>query len=116
MLEAIIAIGVTGIVLFILSFFMHDKIKDLEGQVEEISISSMQENYHIKQKLRILEEELLTDDLTAGMELQQTNINSKQPLITTIREMREKGYSISQIAEKTRMSDHDILSIIHQFK
>ncbi|MFD2630836.1 hypothetical protein [Oceanobacillus kapialis] len=62
MLFAVIAILVVAIVLFILSFFMNDRIEDLESQLEQFSISTMQDTYQMKKKIKILEEELLTEN------------------------------------------------------
>ncbi|MFD1363051.1 hypothetical protein [Lentibacillus salinarum] len=67
MLYAIIAIIVVAVVLLILSFFTNDKIADLESELEQLSISTMQENYQLKKKVNILEEELLTDDFSDSM-------------------------------------------------
>ncbi|QKY69461.1 hypothetical protein [Lentibacillus sp. CBA3610] len=64
MMYTIIAIIVIAVVLLILSFFMNDKFDDLESELEQLSISTMQENYQIKKKINILEEELLTDDFS----------------------------------------------------
>ncbi|SFA70931.1 hypothetical protein SAMN04488072_101158 [Lentibacillus halodurans] len=64
MMYAIIAIIVIAVVLLVLSFFMNDKFDDLESELEQLSISTMQENYQMKKKIKILEEELLTDDFS----------------------------------------------------
>lgn len=64
MVYAAIAIIVVAIVLFGLSFFMNDKFEDLESQVEQLSISTMQDTYQMKKKIKILEEELLPEDIT----------------------------------------------------
>ncbi|WP_373892821.1 hypothetical protein ACUL41_08940 [Virgibacillus natechei] len=63
MIYAGIAIIIVAVVLFILSFFMNDKFKDLESQVEQLSISTMQDTYQMKKKIKILEEELLPEDI-----------------------------------------------------
>lgn len=62
MLFAVIAILVVAIVLFVLSFFMNDRLEDLESQLEQFSISTMQDTYQMKKKIKILEEELLTEN------------------------------------------------------
>ncbi|MBP1971771.1 hypothetical protein J2Z83_003926 [Virgibacillus natechei] len=64
MIYAAIAIIVVAIVLFGLSFFMNDKFEELESQVEQLSISTMQDTYQMKKKIKILEEELLPEDIT----------------------------------------------------
>ncbi|MBU5265943.1 hypothetical protein [Virgibacillus proomii] len=64
MLYAIISIIVVGIVLLAVSFFMSDRIELVESQLEQFSITTMQDTYQIKKKIKILEEELLTEDFT----------------------------------------------------
>ncbi|HLS08024.1 hypothetical protein [Lentibacillus sp.] len=64
MFYTIIAVIVLAVVLLILSFFMNDKFDDLESELEQLSISTMQENYQMKKKIKVLEEELLTDDFS----------------------------------------------------
>ncbi|MFD1736554.1 hypothetical protein ACFSCX_08245 [Bacillus salitolerans] len=51
-----------AILLLFLSFFKRDKINDLEEQLEQLSLNVMQENYQLKKRLSILEEELLFND------------------------------------------------------
>ncbi|ALX48089.1 hypothetical protein [Lentibacillus amyloliquefaciens] len=67
MMYAIISIIVIAVVLLILSFFMNDKFDNLESEIEQLSISTMQENYQMKKKIKVLEEELLTDDYSNNM-------------------------------------------------
>ncbi|WP_164216114.1 hypothetical protein [Virgibacillus sp. YIM 98842] len=67
MLYAIIALIAAGVVLFILSFFMNDRIEDLESQLEQFSITTMQDTYQMKKKIKTLEEELLTGELPDDM-------------------------------------------------
>ncbi|MFA1820421.1 hypothetical protein ACDX78_09575 [Virgibacillus oceani] len=63
MFYAIIAIIGVAVVLFILSFFMNDRMEELESQLEQFSITTMQDTYQMKKKIKILEEELLTDEI-----------------------------------------------------
>ncbi|GEN31094.1 cell division protein FtsL [Cerasibacillus quisquiliarum] len=61
MIYAGITVIVVAIVLLILSLFMKDRIDDLENQVEQLSISNMQDTYQLKKKIKVLEEEILSD-------------------------------------------------------
>nr|WP_289036711.1 hypothetical protein [uncultured Allobacillus sp.] len=63
MIIALISVGTIGVVLFILSFFMNDQLKEIEYQVEQIRISSLQDRYLINNKMKVLEEELLSEPL-----------------------------------------------------
>ena len=51
-----------GLIVLVLSFFKQDSIKQLEDQIEGTSITMMQELYKLKQKVRVLEEEMMIDD------------------------------------------------------
>ena len=64
MLTVIITIIVIAVVLFILSLFMEDKTAHLESEVEQLSITTMQETYQLKKKVKVLEEELLPENLS----------------------------------------------------
>jgi uncharacterized protein YigA (DUF484 family) len=48
-----------SILLFVLSFFKKDRVTELEKQMEALTIQMMQENYQLKKRLKVLEEELL---------------------------------------------------------
>ncbi|HHY73011.1 MAG TPA: hypothetical protein GX497_07280 [Bacillus bacterium] len=58
----IIGLFSISIILFILSFLKKDKYKELESQVENLTMTVMQENYQLKKKMKVLEEELLGNE------------------------------------------------------
>lgn len=74
MLIAIVTILVIGVVLFILSYFMNDRLEELESQFEQFSITSIQDTYQIKKKIKILEEELLPGNINPSNERDQKEI------------------------------------------
>jgi hypothetical protein len=55
-------IAIIAIALFILSFFLNDRFEKIESELEQLSISTMQDTYQLKKKVKVLEEELLTED------------------------------------------------------
>ncbi|WP_102345585.1 hypothetical protein [Bacillus sp. Marseille-P3661] len=59
---AIIGLFSFSIVLLVLSFLKKDKYKDLEVQIENLTMTVMQENYLLKKKMKVLEEELLGNE------------------------------------------------------
>ncbi|SER17065.1 hypothetical protein SAMN04487944_101487 [Gracilibacillus ureilyticus] len=61
-LVAVCSILSVAVILWILSFFMQDRFKQLEDQFEQFSISTLQETYQLKKKVNILEEELLINE------------------------------------------------------
>lgn len=60
--SAIIGLFSFSIVLLVLSSFKRDKYKELENQVENLTMIVMQENYQLKKKMKVLEEELLGNE------------------------------------------------------
>lgn len=73
MIIAIVTMLVIGVILFILSYFMNDRLEELENQLEQFSITSIQDTYQMKKKIKILEEELLPGSMseTTSQELKQ---------------------------------------------
>ncbi|MCA0970078.1 hypothetical protein LCM20_05735 [Halobacillus litoralis] len=103
-----------SILLFILSFFMSSKMKQLEDQVEQLSMEMMQSNYQTSQKLKVLEEELLAEDLTGEIMKQQKP--SSESVVDTIYSMYQKGYKPNYIARQTGLDEDDIHAFIEQWK
>ncbi|WP_044158125.1 hypothetical protein [Virgibacillus sp. MSP4-1] len=117
MIIALITLGAVSLVLFILSFFTKDKIKDLEDQIEDISITSLQESYRLKNKIKVLEEELLTDSaFTENTDIYSPSFDGEdQPAVyQQIQKLYDVGFSIDQIAKSTDLNIHDVRAIIHQ--
>lgn len=119
MIYTIATIAAIGIVLFFLSFFMNDRMKELENQVEQVNMTMMQQNYQMKKKMKVLEEELLAEDLTE--EIMKQPVKKKEPpkslpLVDTVLSMYNKGYKTHYIAKQTNLSEHDVLSMVKQQK
>lgn len=112
MVYVFITLFVVAIALFILSFFMNDKFQQLEAQLEQFSITTMQDSYQIKKKIKILEEELLTDHITTTQPTMSPDIGNKPLLIQKVHALHEQGYSLDDIAKQTDLNIHDIQAII----
>lgn len=112
MLIVLITLLSVSIVLIILSFFMNDKFSELEGQLEQFSISTMQDTYQMKKKIKVLEEELLTDNISADR-FRLNNLDNEQPaVIEKVFNLYEQGYPISDIAQLTNLNKFDIQTIL----
>lgn len=61
MIITVIAILIIGVLLFVLSYFMNDRIEEVENQLEQFSVTTVQDTYQMKKKIKILEEELLPE-------------------------------------------------------
>ena len=58
----IISLFSLAIILLIISLFKKDKIAKLEEELEQVTLTHMQDIYQLKKKVNILEEELLIQD------------------------------------------------------
>ncbi|WP_010632189.1 hypothetical protein [Sporolactobacillus vineae] len=58
----ILILLIIGLVALAVSFYKQDSVKQMENQLEENSITMMQELYKVKKKIRVLEEEVMIGD------------------------------------------------------
>lgn len=114
MLYVIITLLSVSIILFTLSFFMKDRMKQIEDQVEQLSMEMMQSNYQTNQKLKVLEEELLAEDLTG--EIMKQHTSSQNSTVKTIYSLYKQGYKPNDIANQTKVDERDIRSFIRQWE
>ncbi|GEL77329.1 hypothetical protein [Tenuibacillus multivorans] len=120
MIYVITSLFVVGLVLFIISFFLHNRFDELEKQIDQLSISTLQDGYVLKNKIKVLEEELLTDpmDLTnlrQHMKEQQQKEADKEPaIVKNVKALYEQDYTLDQIEEKTGLRQEDIRVIVNQ--
>lgn len=110
----LVTLIVVGIVLLILSFFINDKFDELENQIEQLSISTMQDTYQMRKKIKILEDELLTNNVSNAPVADKIENN---PLLTQkVYHLKQQGYSVESIAKQTQKSEDDIKSILNKNK
>lgn len=119
MLFYLFTIIVIAIILFVSSFFMSDKLRDLEVQFEQFSITAMQDTYQMKKKISILEEELLADQKIDEEEEEKVkelprDVAERPKLINVVHEMNERGLSVEEIAQETGLSADHIRTILYQ--
>lgn len=113
MTASIITIIIIALALVIISFFMTDKIDELESQYEELSITTMQDTYQMKKQIKILEEELLLDSFPN----QNEQLEEKQPLlIREVYDLYKQGYSVEDISNQTKLDQHAVKAIINNSK
>lgn len=123
MIYVILTIILIAIGLFISSFFFNDKLQSIEEQIEQFSIATMQDTYQLKKKVKILEEELLTNEPivhSMNQTEQTTNfvteeLQNKPLLVQKIHHLHEQGFSLEDIAKETNLNNHDVQTILkHQ--
>ena len=88
-----------GIVLIIISFFLKDPSKQVEKDLEDLSISIYQETNGIKRRLKIVEEELL---LEPNFKVQPQKPVKKTPLETFQQVASQVGASPSKPMQQAK--------------
>ncbi|WP_297989233.1 hypothetical protein [Anoxybacillus sp.] len=76
--------------LLLISFFQKDSTKEVEEQVEQLTLSTMQQLYEIKKRVKAIEEELLIGSEPFSNEQQIWNLY-------------KQGWTKEQIARKLNM-------------
>src|SRR5699024_10964676 len=111
----VVSIVVIAVVLFIISFFMEDKTKQLEDRVEQLSIATMQDTYQMKKKIKVLEDELLTNNVKMSQTQQITkSVTNKPIMIQKVNHLHQQRYTLNEISEKTSLDQNDIHIILNQ--
>ncbi|QWC21678.1 hypothetical protein KJK41_15300 [Bacillus haikouensis] len=108
-------IGLLGfsILLFFLSFFQKDRYAAIEKEVEELSMTVLQENYQLKKRLKVLEEELMMD----GEVFRKGNPSLKKPIIhevvrNQVIALHQQGTPLDQIAKQSALKKSEVAHII----
>lgn len=112
----IIALFVISVVLLGVSFSQRDHYKELEQEVEQLSVSAMQEIYKMKKKMRVFEEELLQSDSGSFSQHTQPVLHFDYYTKTKILTKYEQGMSISDIAKSENVTAEEVKLMIEQNK
>ncbi len=100
---------------------MKDPYKKLQEDIDQLSIQQVQEIYKIKKKLKVLEEELLIDEVDMNPAIpvadrQPVADNSANPIHAIIKNqvwsLASQGVSIEKIASQSSLSTAQVQQII----
>lgn len=116
MLYALVTLIIIAVILFALSFFMNDKVSELETQFEQFSMTSIQDTYQLNKKIKVLEEELLAPDLNGKQYTTKSNEAKKPLVIQKVYHLYQQGYSIEDIEKQTNLNQNDIKTILRSSK
>ncbi|MDX8341835.1 hypothetical protein [Rossellomorea sp. YZS02] len=96
-----------SILLLALSFFQRDRYSDIEKDMEELSMNVLQENYKLKKRISVLEEELMMD---GEITFQKNPVNEiiKNQVIS----LHKQGVNVDQITKQSALSKQEVLSVI----
>ncbi len=108
-----------SLLLFLLSFFLKDPYKQLEEEIDQLSMQQLQEMYQIKKKLKVLEEELLISDVELFPPLSQYSSSNKKEIHEIIKNqvwsLAKQGTPIEQIAKQSSLPINEVQTILTEF-
>lgn len=103
-----------SLLLFLLSIFRKDPYKELKDEVDQLTMQQVQEIYQLKQRLKILEEELLvSDDHFTRVPKDTREIH--EIIKSQVLALAQQGKSIEQIASQSSLTKEDVYSILQEF-
>lgn len=119
---AFIALVVIAIALLVLSFFLKDRVKELESQMDQMSLNIMQDMYKMKKKMKVLEEELLvTDDDYHPIKMSESKREKVTDLDTEgmndlerMTYFQQNGMTVEEIARKTSLPVEEVSLRLNQ--
>ncbi|OIK12233.1 hypothetical protein [Bacillus sp. MUM 13] len=116
----IIGLLALSIMFIVLSFFKRDRVSKLEDDLEQMTLSHMQDMYVLKKKIKVLEEELLLQDPPAATLKPSAPAASKRglPINEILRNqvlsLFQQGLSLEQIERQSALSREDIMTVIEE--
>jgi len=113
----IIGLAGSAVVLFALSFFQRNKYKDIQKEVEELSLQFLQETYQLKKKIKILEEELLIDDSLNphGNPRVSEAAGVNEIIKNQVIALHHQGTSLDRIAAQSSLSVEQVREILEPY-
>ncbi|MES1038259.1 hypothetical protein [Peribacillus simplex] len=109
-----------AIVLLIISFFGKDKVAKLEEDLEQLTLTYMQDIYQLKKKVKILEEEfVIQDEPVPPVKIKSTvKSNDSEPiheiLKSQVLSLYSQGLSLDQIARQSSLTKEQTIAVIEQ--
>ncbi|RLQ98224.1 hypothetical protein [Falsibacillus albus] len=113
----IILFGLSGFafILFILSFFLKDRTKLIEKELEELSLTFFQENYQIKKRMKILEEEIMVTGNPISFKSPERSTNKRninEIIRNQVLHLYRQGLEREQIAAQSSLSLAEVNEIL----
>ncbi|MBX9956242.1 hypothetical protein H7T43_15180 [Peribacillus simplex] len=109
-----------AIVLLIISFFGKDKVAKLEEDIEQMTLTYMQDIYQLKKKVKILEEEFVIQDAPVPSVKDQLTVTSNdiepihEILKSQVLSLYSQGLTLDQIARQSSLTKEQTISVIEQ--
>ncbi|KRG14964.1 hypothetical protein [Lederbergia galactosidilytica] len=105
-----------SILLLLISLFQPDRTKGLEKELEQVSMKLLQENYLLKKRVKVLEEELLVTDLSESLPLKEPINKPNEILKNQVIALYHQGLDLGQISRQSSLSIDKVQQIIASYE
>ena len=116
-----ISLFALSLILFIVSFFLKDTYKILREEIDQLSMTHIQELYMIKKKIKVLEEEILISDesFQPALSVRQPEFDTEKKGVHEIIKNQvwslvQRGLSVEQIARQSSLTPSEVESILSE--
>ncbi|KZZ86323.1 MULTISPECIES: hypothetical protein [Bacillaceae] len=104
----IVVLLVAAIALLVYSFTKKDKVQEIEKDLDQLQLSAMQEIYKLKKKIKVLEEEILQDDIQSLSQEEQLDYHIEKKVVAKYKH----GMTVDAIAKSENISVKQVQAII----
>lgn len=110
-----------SLLLLIISAFLKDPYKKIREEIDQLSMQQIQDMYIVKKKLKVLEEELLVNDINfqRASSVRSSSISNEKKEIHVIIKNQvwslvQQGLTVEQIARQSSLTPSEVESIISE--
>ncbi|PIC72107.1 hypothetical protein CSV67_03190 [Sporosarcina sp. P2] len=102
-----------GVLAVILSFFIGNKTRSMDDELEAVSISLHQEMSNLKKRVRLLEEELMVASPTSEPISPAPQKTIHAIIVNQIISLHKQGYTVPEIAKRASLSEKEVTDVLH---
>lgn len=104
--------GIIGMstLLFVVSFFLPNRMKRIETDLEELSYQIIKDSYQLKKRMKVLEEELLVEHSPSLLPPPKSKPN--EIIINQVLSLYRQGVEIEKISAQSTLSKEEVKDII----
>ncbi|GIN19996.1 MAG TPA: hypothetical protein DEO65_03905 [Bacillus bacterium] len=114
---AIIILLSASLLLFIISFFQKDKTRELEEEMEELSMTLLQDHHNLKKRIALLEEELLLEKQIVYPTSNANKMEEDRPVVHEVLKnqvlaLHQQGIDLQRISKQSSLPPETVRKII----
>ncbi|PID05716.1 MULTISPECIES: hypothetical protein [unclassified Sporosarcina] len=102
-----------GVLAVILSFFVGNKAREIDDELENVSISLHQETSNLKKRVRLLEEELMVASPASEPIAPAPQKTIHAIIVNQITSLHKQGYTVPEIAKRASLSEKEVTGVLH---